>query len=244
MRKIYNLRVKGQVPRVRKKLAPLTLGTYYLLLCCLLFVCISCDQSPKASKQKIKLSSQAIAADQPSEDTTNPFKPFYIYSEKGSRENHYVPSGFMPNGRCIEFNDTWTQNCHSGKTCIKIVYDLQCSREDERWAGIYWLNPPNNWGTRKGGFDLTGAKRLTFWAKGNQGGEQIQEFTVGGISGDYPDSDTAVIGPVILSNQWRQYTIDLRGKDLSYISGGFAWTTSEDVNGNACVFYLDDMRFE
>ena len=85
---------------------------------------------------------------------------------------------------------------------------------------------------------------MTFWAKGTKGGEQIQEFTIGGITGDYPDTDTAVIGPVILGTKWRQYTVDLRGKDLSYISGGFSWTTSEDVNPEDCTFYLDEIRFE
>jgi len=174
----------------------------------------------------------------------NKYKPFYIYLDKGSRDNHYVPSGFMPNGKCVEFIDSWMEGCHDGKTCMKIVYDVECSREDQKWAGVYWLNPPNNWGRRKGGYNLTGAERLTFWAKGEVGGEQIQEFTIGGISGNYPDSDMAVIGPVILSSEWKQYTIDLRGKDLSYISGGFAWTTSEEVNPESCVFYLDEMKFE
>ena len=91
---------------------------------------------------------------------------------------------------------------------------------------------------------MTGATKLTFWARGVVGGEQINESTIGGITGDYPDSDTAVMGPVILMPEWRQYTIDLRGKDLSYISGGFSWTTSEEVNMDSCTFYLDDIRFE
>ncbi len=174
----------------------------------------------------------------------NPFKPFYIYSDKGSPENHYVPSGFMPNGKCLALDEAWTQNCHSGKSCIRAEYDVMCSRKDEKWAGIYWLNPANNWGQRKGGFNLTGARQLTFWAKGDKGAEQIQEFTVGGITGNYPDTDIAVIGPVILSGEWRRYAIDLRGKDLSYISGGIAWSTSEDVNAETCTFYLDEIRFE
>ena len=175
---------------------------------------------------------------------TPAFKPFYVYESKGSRSNHYVPSGFMPNGNCITFSDTWQKNCQLGKTCMRVVYDVECSRGDQKWAGVYWLNPANNWGSRKGGYNLTGAKRLAFWARGDKGGEQVQEFTVGGVSGDYPDSDTAVIGPVILGTKWREYSIDLRGKDLSYISGGFAWTTSEDVNPEDCTFYLDNIRFE
>ncbi len=172
------------------------------------------------------------------------FKPFYIYANKGARENHYVPSGFMGSVRCVSLDDTWQKNCYQGSTCMKIVFDAQCSRTDQKWAGIYWLNPANNWGQRKGGFNLEGAQRLTFWAKGEKGGEQIQEFTIGGITGNYPDSDVVVMGPVILSPEWKQYTLDLRGKDLSYISGGFAWTTSEDVVPDQNVFYLDDIRFE
>ncbi len=193
-------------------------------------------------KQPVK-ASESTASEEVSAEA-GAFQPFYVFTSKGSRKNHYVPSGFMPNGNCITFSDTWQENCHTEKTCMRIVYDVACSRGDQKWAGVYWLNPANNWGTRKGGYDLTGATKMTFWARGEKGGEQVQEFTVGGVSGNYPDTDTAVIGPVILGTKWRQYTIDLRGKDLSYISGGFSWTSSEDVNPEDCTFYLDEIRFE
>jgi hypothetical protein len=234
-----------------------------LVLLLMLSCTLGCKEtiSPQPVKIEPKIAGNVVEVvkdvDQPQALKVNPsedkqgggadkgqFKPFYIYVNKGSRQNHYVPSGFMPNGRCISFADMWRQDCHEGETCIKVIYDVECSRKDQKWAGVYWLSPANNWGSRKGGFNLTGATKLTFWAKGENGGEQIQEFTVGGITGDYPDTDTAVIGPVILGSQWRQYTIDLRGKDLTYISGGFAWTTSEDVNPEDCTFYLDDIRFE
>lgn len=172
------------------------------------------------------------------------FNPFWVYKDKGSRENHYIPSGFMPNGKCIQFDDAWKENCREGSTCIKIVYDVSCSKQDQQWAGVYWLNPANNWGKKKGGFNLAGATKLTFWAKGEKGQERIEEFTMGGIAEDYPDTDSAVIGPVILSQDWQQYTIDLRGKDLSYISGGFAWSTNAQVNPEECTFYIDSVRYE
>ena len=54
----------------------------------------------------------------------------------------------------------------------------------------------------------------------------------------------AVIGPVILTPEWKEYSIDLRGKDLSYISGGLAWSTNIEVNPQSCVFYLDDIVYE
>lgn len=210
------------------------------------------QMAPQPQEKTASMSNRVVAPQEtpqgavvvPSEEKKNTFNPFYIFSEKGSRQNHYIPSGFMPNGECLTLDDAWGPNCRSGKTCIKVNYDVACSRGSQKWAGVYWLNPANNWGRRKGGFNLTGAQKLTFWARGEKGGEQIQEFTVGGISGNYPDSDMAVLGPVILSNEWREYVVDLRGKDLSYISGGFAWSTSEEVNAESCVFYLDEIRFE
>ena len=196
-------------------------------------------QAPQSAEQSLKAATEVVSE-------SEAFQPFFIFLSKGSRQNHYVPSGFMPNGNCVTFSDAWQENCRAGEgdSCIRVNYDVECSRNDQKWAGVYWLNPANNWGSRQGGYNLTGAQKLTFWAKGEKGGEQIQEFTMGGINGDYPDSDTAVMGPVILGTQWRQYAIDLRGKDLSYISGGFAWTTSADVNPEDCTFYLDDIRFE
>jgi len=211
-----------------------------LLLVLVSSVLIGCEK-PEYQQQKSAEKEPIKSLETSKEDV---FQPFYVFSNKGSRENHYIPSGFMPDGKCVTFSDVWQENCHSERTCVKIDYDVECSRKSQKWAGVYWLTPANKRGSRKGGSKLTGAQKLTFWARGEKGGEQIQEFTVGGVNGDYPDTDTAVIGPVILGSKWKQYTIDLRGKDLSYISGGFAWTTSEDVNPEDCTFYLDDIRYE
>ena len=218
-----------------------------------LSVFLGCDKSTEVTsgddpKQQVNTtlppSEEKLSQSENQVSSSSTFEPFYIFSDKGSRLNHFVSSGFMPNGKCLSLDDTWVENCYAGKNCIKITYDIDCSTKDLKWAGIYWLNPADNWGKQKGGFNLTSAQKLTFWARGEKGGEQIQEFKVGGITGDYPDSDTAVIGPVILTVEWKQYTIDLRGKDLSYISGGFAWATNVDVNPQSCTFYLDEIKFE
>ncbi len=176
---------------------------------------------------------------------SKPFPKFIVYQDKHSH-NRYTPSGYMPTGECLKMDDGWQQDCQEGKTCIKVIYDVACSAKSRRWAGIYWLNPPDNWGDKKGGYNLIGAKKLVFWAKGEKGGEQVSEFKMGGIgyNREYPDSDTAAIGPVILSKEWKEYSIDLRDKDLSLISGGFAWAANVDANPNSCVFFLDDVHFE
>ena len=138
------------------------------------------------------------------------------------------------------------ENCKEGRTCAKVVYDVPCSLKSSGWAGVYWLNPPDNWGERKGGYNLSGAQKLVFWARGDKGGETIAEFKIGGVGGNraYPDSDTAGIGPVILTKDWRQYSIDLNGKDLSHISGGFAWAANAQQNPQSCAFFLDDIHYE
>lgn len=178
--------------------------------------------------------------------TSSSFTPFIVYHDKGSRENHFTPSGYMPTGECLSLDDGWQFDPKEGKTSVRVVYDVPCSKAGRKWAGVYWQNPADNWGTRKGGYNLPGATRLVFWAKGEIGGERIEEFRVGGLGANQPysDSDTASIGPVILSSEWKQYAIDLRGKDLSYISGGFAWVANVESNPHHCMFYLDNIYFE
>ena len=171
------------------------------------------------------------------------FKIFPVYTDANSPDNHYVPSGMMGDFGDIKLDDKHMEKPRNGTTSIEVVYSNKAS-QGARWAGVFWQNPPNNWGTRPGGYDLTGAKKLTFWARGEKGGERIEEFKIGGITGEYADSDVAGIGPVILTTEWQQFTIDLEGKDLSSISGGFCWATNLDINPDGATFYLDDIRYE
>ena len=168
---------------------------------------------------------------------------FYIYQDKGSRLNHYVPSGWMGDYGDLKVDDGNTTDPADGKTAVKITYSGKAT-QGANWAGIFWQHPANNWGEKPGGFDLTGMKRLTFWARGENGGEKIAEFKVGGITGEHGDSDSASIGPVSLTKEWKKYTIDLADKNLSHIVGGFAWSASRDDNPNGFVIYLDEIRFE
>ena len=169
--------------------------------------------------------------------------PFYVYTEKGSIENHYIPSGWMGDYADMKLDVGSQNDPYFGSTCIEIQY-LNRASQGARWAGIYWQNPPNNWGTADGGLDLSKATKLTFWARGEKGDEKIEEFKIGGIMNEYSDSDSAGIGPVKLTKEWKQYTIDLTGKDLSYIIGGFCWSASLDINPDGLVFYLDEIKYE
>ncbi|MCM8779600.1 MAG: hypothetical protein NC914_00380 [Candidatus Omnitrophica bacterium] len=169
--------------------------------------------------------------------------PFYVFSDTSSMKNHFIPSGWMGDYGDIKLDKSSKENPYSGDTCIKISYSAKVS-QGAGWAGIYWQNPANNWGEQDKGFDLSRASKLTFWARGEKGGERIEEVKIGGIMGTYSDSDMASIGPVILTPDWQQYTIDLNGKDLSSIIGGFCWVTNVDVNPEGAVFYLDEIKYE
>ncbi|MDD5465801.1 MAG: hypothetical protein PHP73_05630 [Candidatus Omnitrophica bacterium] len=170
-------------------------------------------------------------------------KEFVVYLDKNAKENHYIPSGWMGDYGDIKMNDQSADNPHGGTTSIQFIYSAKKS-QNQGWAGVYWQNPSNNWGNKKGGFDLTGMTKLTFWARGAKGGEVIQKVMVGGIKGTYPDTAMVEMGPIELTNAWKQYTVNLVGKDLSYVNGAFGWTSTADLNPEGAAFYIDDIKFE
>jgi len=167
---------------------------------------------------------------------------FHVYTDKGARDNHYIPSGWMGDYGDIKMDDGDKTNPAEGKTDIKFTYSAQ-GHQGAGWAGVYWQHPANNWGSKPGGFDLSKYKRLVFQARGEKGNEKV-EFKMGGITGDQGDTDSASSGPQALTKQWKTYTIDLTGKNVSHIIGGFCWVASRDDNPQGIVFYLDNIRYE
>jgi hypothetical protein len=192
------------------------------------------------------LSPLAYAAEEKKEEkapAATSVKEFWVFKDKGAKENHFIPSGWMGDYGDIKLNDQSTDNPYSGNNCLQFTYTAK-KAQSQGWAGVYWQNPANNWGSKKGGFDLTGMTKITFWARGAKGREIIQKFVMGGIKGTYPDSSSVEFGPVELTDTWKQYTINIVGKDLSYMSGGFGWVTTADLNADGATFYLDDIKFE
>jgi len=186
--------------------------------------------------------------------------PFYVYKDATSGKNNFFPTGLMGDLSSSDIDNYCKESPYAGSTCIKIVYKKKSGRV-YRWAGLYWQYPPNNWGNIPKGYDLTGATKLTFWARGKYGKEVINKLQVGGIAGKYRDSGISSIGPITLSKKWRKYVIDLGSMDnsiivsnedkecwpfmepLSRIIGGFCWAASL-IDNNSITFYLDEIRFE
>ena len=154
-----------------------------------------------------------------------------------AKQKPYFPSGWMGNVKAIRMDPDCTENPHSGKTCLKVTY-----KDPAGWGGVVWQHPANDWGDKPGGYDLSQARQLSFWARGREGGEKVK-FGYGtlGIEKKYHDSSKAE-REVPLTSAWKQYTFDLGKKDLSRIKTGFLWSLGGQ--GKPVTFYLDDIRYK
>ena len=178
-----------------------------------------------------------------------PALPCFVYKDAYSPENRFIPSGWMGDlenwhGDPQEvIDEAWSDNPQSGDTCIRIKYTPGA----EGWGGIYWQFPKNNWGDLPG-YNLSGALKVVFWARGENGTEKA-EFKTGGIKvrgKKFKDS----FGPVTtdpplikLTKEWKEYNISLGEEDLSMVIGGFCWVTNRDQNPKGCTIYLDNISF-
>ena len=163
--------------------------------------------------------------------------PFVVLGDGALAEN-YIPSGWMGNSGAIKMNAQCKDNPHSGESCLQVDYE-----DGSGWAGVVWQSPANDWGENPGGFDLTGARHLSFWARGAIGGETVS-FSFGLIKSDKPfhDSASGKLDHVSLTKDWKQYTIDLTGKDLTDIKSGFCWVVAG--SGAPITFFLDGVQYE
>jgi hypothetical protein len=140
----------------------------------------------------------------------------------------YYPTGWMGNTAAMDLKE--------GET-LHLQY-----KANDNWGGIVWQHPPNDWGDKPGGYDLSGAKRLVFRAKGEQGGE-VATFSMGIIGKDKPHHDSAKAEKkVTLTPDWQTYALDLSGKDLSRIKSGFCITVAGQ--GRPLSIDIQDIRYE
>ena len=110
------------------------------------------------------------------------------------------------------------------------------------WSGMMYQNPKDDWGHEAGGIKLTGAKKLTFWARTDKGQRKIK-FSMGLLGRNVKFYDTfKVEKEFTLSEEWKQYTLELNPNKLSHIKTPFAFAFGSDKT--TFSFYLDDIRYE
>ena len=162
--------------------------------------------------------------------------PFYVYQD-GFEGMPWVPSGWMGTIDSLTLVGDHTENPQAGKAAIKMRYTGEFG-----WVGVAWQHPPNNWGDQEGGFDLTGAKELELWARGEYGGEKIK-IGVGLIGDEKPHADSSMtsVDGIVLTDEWQRYSISLKKLDLSSIKTGFVVTLTG--RRTPVTVYLDSIRF-
>jgi hypothetical protein len=186
----------------------------------------------------------------------------YVYSDYAETQNNFTQKAKIwgNNASLVKnLDENWNDDAYAGASCIRCRIDTSGSD----WGGWMFLNgylpqgetqPRLNDGEQENaGLDLSGAEELRFFAKGENGGETVEFFTLGfGYDGEwgtqlvtYPGSSKKkTLGFVTLTNQWSEYVIPLGTRDLSYVCCGFGFVCSGTQSDNTeNVFYLDEIRF-
>jgi hypothetical protein len=164
--------------------------------------------------------------------------PMVVYDEADRPNPPYVPAGWMGNSKAMKLTLDCKDNPHKGKTCIRVDY-----RANDNWGGVVWQHPANDWGDRPGGWDVSGAVALKFRARGENGDEVVSfNFGLLGREKRYHDTASGKLDKIKLTKEWKEYTIELRDRDLTRIKTGFGFSLAGQ--GKPITFYLDDIRFE
>jgi len=76
--------------------------------------------------------------------------PFYVYKDANGKENRFIPSGFTGDYSAVQMDIACTSTPKEGKSCLKFTYTAKPT-QGLSWAGVFFQNPANNWGTADGG---------------------------------------------------------------------------------------------
>jgi len=181
------------------------------------------------------------------------FGPFSVYP-------NYDPSGYM--------GDIGDIIVEKNPEVVRFTYEAM-GREPHEWdwkyvectpnpnpsqfAGVMYLDPPNNWGTEAGGYDLRNVQRVIKWEARSVTGTVNVEFVIGGvrwkwddekecptkITVPYPDSmPRTSLGIRTLTGDWQSFEYDLSDRPEEYfecVLGGFGWI----INWGSIDIYLN-----
>ena len=159
----------------------------------------------------------------------------------------FVPSGWMPDGEGLSQATSEKESPHSGPHCVR----LYCQLTRKPWVGIYFLLA-GEWEPQEpfNLFDALEAEKgdaikCRFWARSAD--EAVVQFKIGGVTkGKIKDS---LIFPVAtkwikLGPEWKMYEVDITGKDVRSLVGGFMWVCDRQHNkARDLSFDLDDIYF-
>jgi hypothetical protein len=163
--------------------------------------------------------------------------PFYVYQDATSKINNYVVTGWTGDYRSLKIDSTWKESEADENTSIRISYIPKMDSK-AGFAGLsFQANPENYWGSLRGGYDLTKAKRLFLFARGERGGEKIEI----GIRRHNKNEMSRSAGRINLTKDWKLYELDLTGLTFEDTAGGFYVILHSAVYSE--VVYMDEIYY-
>ena len=176
----------------------------------------------------------------------------YVYKDDGALANHGVWGNIMPavaaEKGSANFNSSFPKGFDGKGTAVKVSFTLNTP---PKWAGVVVPVEADYWGeTDAEGLDLTKAKKLVFYARGEKGGEQIQVKAA--IVTDKKYGDSAIV-PIVspwytLEKTWKRYEITLEDAkgNLQRVITPFAVISNKPHNDKADTidFYVDEIYYE
>lgn len=166
----------------------------------------------------------------------------------------YGPSGWMGDHQDIAMNDANATNLLNNDPDGKNTEWIYTPASNaNNWAGAQYQHPDNNWGdpnvgsgVAEPGLIVTKATKVTFYARGKDGGEKVTFLAGGRPNANYMYNNSFWIEEVkTLTTEWQQFELDLTSSATNSVLWGFGWSTSKDnVSGTSLTFYVDEIRYE
>ncbi|MDR2487559.1 MAG: hypothetical protein LBD12_06280 [Clostridiales Family XIII bacterium] len=161
-------------------------------------------------------------------------KRLYVFKDSGEGFNNFVEKVWVgSNNRNIPAMTEQAAG-QSGTSGIRAEIDFR----RHAWGGYLFANDTS----AKAGMNLSGAAKLSFYARGEKGGEQVAFYMQGlNAAGKVWQKH---FGSLKLTKKWKRYSISLKGLDLRRVTGGFGWTADIFGNGSKKIrFYIDNIQY-
>ena len=178
--------------------------------------------------------------------------PFYAYQDAGSRLNNFVLSGWTGDYRFLKIDTASLEDITADNTCIRVRYAPVMNARPgygkqapdiatrDGYAGFaIQSNPENRWGSLRGGYDLSKAKKVFFFARGKNGGEKIEV----GMRKRNENDMTASAGIIELTREWKVYEVSLDGLTFNDCAGGLYILLHGKDRIHSSEIYLDEIYF-
>ena len=127
----------------------------------------------------------------------------------------FIPSGWMGDSSGLKVDPNSMDHPHTPPRCQKWSY-LPSPGGGGGWAAIAWQYPENNWGDKPGrDWSGRGFRQVSVWARGVRDSSGVLpklQFKAGGgtAPGKPNQASFEVQGDFVsLTEDWRQYTLDL-----------------------------------